>query len=160
MLDMKTTDSANPIELPQLSYRYCTIYDQIPLIRSWLMMELIWIQLLFLSSACCFPGPHHIFQVFTWTNQTPKVEGRSHINLQYSSTHQLMRRESSTKWTLVRSPSNEQPHLVAARSVTGKSSCVAPSLLEKQKQHQSHWEQKLYMNGGKNTWLAQYGKTT
>ena len=32
MLDMKklkTTDSANTIELPQLSYRYRTIYDQI-----------------------------------------------------------------------------------------------------------------------------------
>lgn len=87
MLDMEKTDSANPIELPQLSYRYRTICNQIPLIRSWLMMELIWIQLLFLSSACCFPGPHHIFQVFTWTNPTPKVKGRSHINLQYSSTH-------------------------------------------------------------------------
>jgi len=66
MLDMKKlkkTDSANTIELPKISYRYRTIYDQIPLIRSWLMMELIWIQLLFLSSAC-FPGPHHIFKNF------------------------------------------------------------------------------------------------
>lgn len=94
MLDMKKqkkTDSANPIELPKISYRYCTINDQIPLIRSWLMMELIWIQLLFLSSACCFPGPHHIFQVFYMDQSNSKSQRpKSHKSTIFinSSTHE------------------------------------------------------------------------